>query len=66
MASFWRKAPGAVDASAKPASDASSDRGALGAHEADDALHPGRLTLEEEASGGLGRHLGLFSTTFLM
>lgn len=26
----------------------------------------GELKLEEAASGGLGRHLGLFSTTFLV
>lgn len=26
----------------------------------------GELALEESAAGGLGRHLGLFSTTFLM
>lgn len=26
----------------------------------------GELTLDETASGGLGRHLGVFSTTFLM
>ena len=26
----------------------------------------GELALEEDAAGGLGRHLGLFSTTFLM
>lgn len=27
---------------------------------------PGDLTLEQDTAGGLGRHLGLFSTTFLM
>jgi hypothetical protein len=26
----------------------------------------GELTLDETAAGGLGRHLGVFSTTFLM
>jgi len=26
----------------------------------------GELSLDETASGGLGRHLGVFSTTFLM
>lgn len=34
-----------------------------------DAVHtvqPGDLSLEEDTAGGLGRHLGLFSTTFLM
>jgi hypothetical protein len=34
--------------------------------EADKILNPGELSFEETTSGGLGRHLGLFSTTFLM
>ncbi len=29
-------------------------------------LEPGELSLADDTSGGLGRHLGLFSTTFLM
>lgn len=29
-------------------------------------LTVGELTFEEDTSGGLGRHLGVFSTTFLM
>ena len=29
-------------------------------------VHPGELSFEEDVAGGLGRHLGLFSTTFLM
>ena len=29
-------------------------------------VHPGELTFEEDVAGGLGRHLGLVSTTFLM
>ncbi len=29
-------------------------------------IQPGNLKLEEDAAGGLGRHLGLFSTTLLM
>jgi hypothetical protein len=29
-------------------------------------IQPGELSLEESANGGMGRHLGLFSTTFLM
>lgn len=33
---------------------------------ADKIVEPGELTFEEDTSGGLGRHLGLFSTTFLM
>jgi hypothetical protein len=30
------------------------------------SLRSGELTFEEDTSGGLGRHLGVFSTTFLM
>lgn len=33
---------------------------------ADRIVEPGELTFEEDTSGGLGRHLGLVSTTFLM
>ena len=29
-------------------------------------VQPGELSFEEDTAGGLGRHLGLFSTTFLM
>lgn len=36
------------------------------AAEADDILNPGELSFEEDTAGGLGRHLGLWSTTFLM
>ena len=32
----------------------------------DHSVQPGDLTLEQDTAGGLGRHLGLFSTTFLM
>jgi hypothetical protein len=34
--------------------------------EADKLVAPGELSFEEDTSGGLGRHLGLFSTTLLM
>jgi hypothetical protein len=34
--------------------------------EADKIIAPGELSFEEGTSGGLGRHLGLFSTTLLM
>ena len=30
------------------------------------SVQPGELTLEESANGGLGRHLGIVSTTFLV
>lgn len=33
---------------------------------ADLMLEPGELSFAEDTSGGMGRHLGLFSTTFLM
>lgn len=32
----------------------------------DAIIAPGELSFEEGTSGGLGRHLGLFSTTLLM
>lgn len=34
--------------------------------DADRKVAPGELSFEEDTAGGLGRHLGLFSTTFLM
>lgn len=34
--------------------------------EADAILRPGELSFDEDTAGGLGRHLGLWSTTFLM
>ena len=37
-----------------------------GALRAVHAVHPGELSFEEDVAGGLGRHLGLVSTTFLM
>lgn len=33
---------------------------------ADTTVQPGELSFEEDTAGGLGRHLGLYSTTFLM
>lgn len=30
------------------------------------SIKAGELTLEEDTAGGMGRHLGVFSTTFLM
>ena len=32
----------------------------------DHILQPGELSIEDDVAGGLGRHLGLYSTTFLM
>lgn len=37
-----------------------------GEPEADRIVEPGTLNFDEDTSGGLGRHLGLFSTTFLI
>jgi hypothetical protein len=34
--------------------------------EADALLRPGELSFEQATAGGLGRHLGIVSTTFLM
>ncbi len=34
--------------------------------EAEKTLEPGELNFDEDTRGGLGRHLGLVSTTFLM
>lgn len=34
--------------------------------EMDKSLQAGELTMEEDTAGGMGRHLGLFSTTLLM
>lgn len=48
------RAPSSVDA-LDPASDISAA-----------APQTGEQALSENTSGGLGRHLGLFSTTFLM
>lgn len=36
------------------------------AAESDEILNPGELSFDEDTAGGLGRHLGLWSTTFLM
>ena len=70
---FWRKGfnLGTVKEETSPADDSSGDNGIVRddsqlAADAHRAVQPGELTLEEDAAGGLGRHLGLFSTTFLM
>ena len=70
---FWRKGLklGTVTEENPPIDDSSGDNGillddGLLAADAHRAVQPGELTLEEDAAGGMGRHLGLFSTTFLM
>ena len=70
---FWRKGLklGTVIEERSPADDISGDDGIIRdegqlAVDADHAVQPGELSLEEDTAGGMGRHLGLFSTTFLM
>lgn len=46
--------------------DANSLDGQEVEHDTDESVQPGELTLEEDTAGGMGRHLGLFSTTLLM
>ena len=67
--SFWRKGKSlivqdAVDDGSNgidEAGEIQQDKDGIGY-----GLHPGELTLEEDVAGGLGRHLGVASTTFLM
>ena len=42
------------------------ERGAVDAPDADRVVVPGEMSFEEVTAGGMGRHLGLFSTTLLM
>ena len=42
------------------------DENGYGGPEADHIVESGELTFSEDVKGGMGRHLGLFSTTFLM
>lgn len=70
---FWRKGPKAdtIIDEKSPAEDTYGDIGIIRVDEqlaidAHRAAQPGELTLEEDTAGGMGRHLGLFSTTFLM
>lgn len=53
--------PASLDAQQKYGAAATDD-----VPEADAILHPGELNFDEATAGGLGRHLGLWSTTFLM
>ncbi|KAF9010789.1 amino acid transporter [Cyathus striatus] len=48
------------------ASDVSSAEDVSGTAEKDLTLNPGELTFEEDTSGGMGRHLGVFSCTMLI
>lgn len=71
---IWRKGPklGTVFEERSPDEDTPGDDGVIPKHgqlapaDAHRTVQPGELTLEEDAAGGMGRHLGLFSTTFLM
>ena len=50
-----------------PGAASSPDSGSdVATPDADNLLKPGELSYAEVNAGGLGRHLGLFSTTFLM
>jgi hypothetical protein len=53
-----------VSASEDAKSPSSDSFGAQ--HESEDNAEAGELKFDESTQGGLGRHLGLFSTTFLM
>ncbi|KII87999.1 hypothetical protein PLICRDRAFT_30477 [Plicaturopsis crispa FD-325 SS-3] len=56
-----------VDPEAKiKATDASSVYSTELATAADPTLNPGELSFEEDAAGGMGRHLGVFSCTLLI
>ncbi|KAH8911738.1 high affinity methionine permease [Coniochaeta sp. PMI_546] len=55
--------PSSSDPARTPTAEKDSDIDATVIHQ---PIQPGELTLEESANGGLGRHLGLFSTTFLI
>lgn len=52
---------GAYDADLSAASTSSAEKPT-----ADELVAPGELTFEEDTAGGMGRHLGLVSTTLLM
>ena len=67
--SFWRKGKSLIVQDA--VEDGSNGIGEAGEIQQEKEgvsyeLHPGELTLEEDVAGGLGRHLGVTSTTFLM
>lgn len=57
------RGPDAIEPSIQnaPIEDSHLDIGVI-----DKSLEAGELSLEEDAAGGMGRHLGLFSTTLLM
>lgn len=61
-----RKAAGSPETTAYVDESSSSPVEEKGIVDNDDTLQPGALTLDEDAAGGLGRHLGLVSTTFLI
>ena len=71
--SLWRKVlrRGVASDTESPADETSGNTSALPHTEHTektefDVVQPGDLSLEQYTAGGLGRHLGLFSTTFLM
>ena len=67
--SFWRKSKSLIiQDTAEDGSNGIDDAGEIQQDKegVSHRLHPGALTLEEDIAGGLGRHLGVTSTTFLM
>ena len=67
--SFWNKGKtliqqDKVDKGVNGIDEAGEEQqeGSVVAHQ----LHPGELSFEDDVAGGLGRHLGVTSTTFLM
>ena len=67
--SFWRKGKSLIiRETVKDGSNGIDDAGETQQEKegVSHALHPGELSLEEDIAGGLGRHLGVASTTFLM
>ena len=67
--SFWRKDKSLIiQDTVEDASNGINDAGEIQQEKnsVSHGLHPGELSLEEDIAGGLSRHLGVTSTTFLM
>ncbi|KAK0510331.1 hypothetical protein JMJ35_007725 [Cladonia borealis] len=67
--SFWRKGKSLIiQDTVEDGSNGIDDAGEIQQEKegVSHRLHPGELSLEEDIAGGLGRHLGVTSTTFLI
>ncbi|KAK4695836.1 hypothetical protein P7C71_g1988, partial [Lecanoromycetidae sp. Uapishka_2] len=67
--SFWHKGKSLiVQDAAEDGTDGTGDAGEVQQEKegVSHGLYPGELTFEEDVAGGLGRHLGVTSTTFLI